>query len=115
LDQAQTSAAPGLAGYPPTPRDANLVSPLEFQGGKGGLISLLDNLKTRLCIEKAKPSTVAAAIPGPSPSFLATQNGKEPVTMYGRRLGRPNGDVILINALILALAARNDKSPKLSP
>jgi len=59
LDQAQTSAAPGLAGYP--------------QGR----------------FEKAKPSTVAAAIPGPSPSFLATQNGREPVTMYGRHLGRP--------------------------
>ena len=68
-EQAQTSTAPGFAGFPPTPRDANLASPLEFQGGKGGLISLLDNLKTRLCIEKAKPSTVAAAIPGSSPSF----------------------------------------------
>jgi hypothetical protein len=59
LDQAQTSAAPGLAGYP--------------QGR----------------FEKAKPSTVATAIPGPSPSFLATQNGREPVTMYEWRLGRP--------------------------
>jgi hypothetical protein len=28
--------------------------------------------------EKAKPSTVAAAIPGSSPSFLATQNGRNP-------------------------------------
>lgn len=51
LDQAQTSAAPGLAGYP--------------QGR----------------FEKAKPSTVAAAIPGPSPSFLATQNGREPFSL----------------------------------
>jgi hypothetical protein len=63
LNQAQTSAAPGLAGYP--------------QGR----------------FEKAKPSTVAAAIPGPSPSFLATQNGREPVTIYGRRLGRPQAPV----------------------
>ena len=52
LDQAQTSAAPGLAGYP--------------QGR----------------FEKAKPSTVAAAIPGPSPSFLATQNGREPPELF---------------------------------
>jgi len=29
--------------------------------------------------EKAKPSTVAAAVSGPSPSFLATQNGREPL------------------------------------
>ncbi len=75
-------------------------------------------------------------------------NAINKVTMYGRRLGRPqaliaeggpvgfsdggnrrdwfpggggrpkrspNGDIILINALILALAARNDKSPMLSP
>ena len=46
--EAQTSAAPGLAGFP--------------QGR----------------FEKAKPSTVAAAVPGPSPSFLATLNGREP-------------------------------------
>jgi hypothetical protein len=29
--------------------------------------------------EKAKPSTVAAAIPGSSPSFLAKQNGRDPI------------------------------------
>ena len=46
-----------------------LHPPLIGQGGKGGLIPLIKNLKTRLCIEKAKPSTVAAAIPGSSPSF----------------------------------------------
>jgi hypothetical protein len=51
---------------------------LIVQGGKGGLIPLVKNLKARLCIEKAKPSTVAAAIPGSSPSFLAIQNGRDP-------------------------------------
>jgi hypothetical protein len=36
--------------------------------------------------EKAKPSTVAAAIPGSSPSFLATKNGKEPMKIIkGKR------------------------------
>jgi hypothetical protein len=29
-------------------------------------------------LEKAKPSTVAAAVSGPSPSFLAPQNGRKP-------------------------------------
>jgi len=43
--------------------------PLIVQGGKGGLIPIIKNPKARLCIEKAKPSTVAAAIPGSSPSF----------------------------------------------
>jgi hypothetical protein len=69
--EAQTSSPSGLfrAGFPPTPRDVDRPSPLEFQGGKGGLISLVKNLNARLCIEKAKPSTVAAAVSGPSPSF----------------------------------------------
>jgi len=61
------------------PETRTIRPPLIVQGGKGGLIPLVKSLKTRLCILKAKPSTVAAAIPGSSPSFLATQNGRDPI------------------------------------
>ena len=67
------------------PETRTIRPPLIVQGGKGGLIPLVKSLKTRLCILKAKPSTVAAAIPGSSPSFLATQNGREPLNITSVR------------------------------
>jgi hypothetical protein len=35
--------------------------------------------------EKAKPSTVAAAVAGSFPSFSATQNGREPQIYYHKK------------------------------
>jgi hypothetical protein len=43
-----------------------------------------DSRKRRF--EKAKPSTVAAAVSGPSPSFLATQNGRELIKKMGKQV-----------------------------
>jgi hypothetical protein len=45
-----------------------------------------DSRKRRF--EKAKPSTVAAAVSGPSLSFLATQNGREPKIFSSRLMER---------------------------